>query len=81
MRTLALVLIAALLASPASAPGAQTVAYLAPRADAAVDGTGSGEAPSDVEAPIDLRRGVLGNEATDRGVPSPAGVPRDQRAK
>jgi hypothetical protein len=81
MRTVAFVLLAALLASPGSAPSAQTVAYLAPRADAAVDGTGSGEAPSDVEAPIDWRRGVLGNEATDRGVPSPAGVPRDQRAK
>ena len=81
MRTLALVLIAAVLTSPASAPSAVTMAYLAPREDAAVNASGSREAPSDVETLIDWRRGVLGNEATDRGFPSPAGVPRDQQAK
>jgi hypothetical protein len=67
MRALARVLIAAVLASPASAPGADTTGYLAPRKDAPANGTAFQEAPSDVETPADWRRGVPGNEGTDRG--------------
>ena len=60
--------------SPASATSAETTRYLAPREDAAASGTGFREAPSDVETPVDWRRGVPGNEATDRGYRSPAGA-------
>lgn len=66
MHMLGLALVAAALAVAAPARSAEATAYLAPQDGAAVNAGGLEQAPPDAAPPIDLRRGVLGTEMTER---------------